>query len=264
MYLAVGVHSYLSKLGVARLDAQIPPPRAHQVRYHGILAAKCPGRDDFEDQIYFEENEMERVGVDVKLNTDANLETVKALSPDAVVIATGSVPRIPDDVVGLDLPHVVQGWDAMRDKGEIGDRVALVLQEDYYETPTIAEYLTTKGKTVEVFHKSAHLGSEIPRYSVAMVLGHMEDVGVHVTPNLILTEIQKDGLEFVSSFGGHTYRKEGFDSVVLVYGSVPKHELYDQLKAEGNISQLYIAGSAWLPRFMAEATQHGASTGLAI
>ena len=27
---------------------------------------------------------------------------------------------------------------------------------------------------------------------------------------------------------------------------------------------LYIAGSAWLPRFMAEATQHGASIGLAI
>jgi 2,4-dienoyl-CoA reductase-like NADH-dependent reductase (Old Yellow Enzyme family)/thioredoxin reductase len=229
------------------------------------LAAKAPGRDDFEDQIYFEENEMERTGVEVKLETGADLETVKSLSPDAVVIATGSVPRVPHDVAGLDLPHVVQGWDAIRGTAEVGERVAIVSQEDYYETPTIAEYLASKGKQVHVFHKSMHIGYEVARYSVAMVLGHMENCGVEVTPNLVLTAIKSDGLEFVSSFGSsHTYRKEGFDSVVLVYGSVPKHELYDQLKADGDIPEIYVAGSAWLPRFMAEATQHGASIGLAI
>jgi 2,4-dienoyl-CoA reductase-like NADH-dependent reductase (Old Yellow Enzyme family)/thioredoxin reductase len=229
------------------------------------LAAKAPGRDDFEDQIYFEENEMERTGVEVKLETGADLETVKSLSPDAVVIATGSVPRVPHDVAGLDLPHVVQGWDAIRGTAEVGERVAIVSQEDYYETPTIAEYLASKGKQVHVFHKSMHIGYEVARYSVAMVLGHMENCGVEVTPNLVLTAIKSDGLEFVSSFGSsHTYRKEGFDSVVLVYGSVPKHELYDQLKADGDIPEIDVAGPAWLPRFMAEATQHGASIGLAI
>jgi hypothetical protein len=49
-----------------------------------------------------------------------------------------------------------------------------------------------------------------------------------------------------------------------VYGSVPQHDLYDRLKAEGGIPQLYLAGSAWLPRFMAEATRHGADIGLVI
>ncbi len=253
--------------------ARIAAERGHKVtvfeqgkRLGGqlVLASKAPGRDDFEDQIYFEENELERLGVDVKLETGVDLETIKALSADAVVIATGSVPRVPDDVGGLDLPHVVQGWDVLRGTAKVGDRVAVVSQEDYYETPTIAEYLAHKGKQVEVFHKSTHLGSEIPRYSVAMMLAHMENVGVQVTPNLVLSEIQADGLDFVSSFGGHKYRKEGFDSVVLVYGSVPQHDLYDQLKAEGKFSQLYVAGSAWLPRFMAEATRHGASIGLVI
>ena len=254
--------------------ARIAAQRGHQVtlfeqgkRLGGQLnlAAKAPGRDDFEDQIYFEENEMERVGVDVKLRTDADVGAIKALSPDAVVVATGAVPRVPHDVEGLDLPHVVQGWDAISGAADVGDRVAIVSQEDYYETPTIAEYLAHKGKQVEVFTKSTHLGFEIARYSVAMVLAHMENVGVKVTPNLVLTEIQKDGLEFVSSFGGgHTYRKEGFDSVVLIYGQVPVHGLYDELKADGGISELYIAGSAWIPRFMAESTEHGATIGLTI
>ena len=228
------------------------------------LAVRAPGRDDFEDQIYFEENEMERVGVDVRLQTHADIAAIKSLSPDAVVIATGSRPRVPHDVAGIDAPHVVQGLDAIRGTAEVGKRVAIVSQEDYYETPTIAEYLAHKGKDVEVFHKSYQLGYQIPRYSVAMVLAHMENVGVKVTPNLVLTSIDKDGLDFESTFGRHTYRKEGFDTVVLIYGQLPTHDLYDQLKADGNIEQLYIAGSAWLPRYMAEATEHGAMIGMKI
>ncbi len=261
--------------GIAGCEAaRIAAQRGHKVtlleagkRLGGQLnlAANAPGRDDFEDQVYFEENEMERTGVDVRLQTAADLASVKALDPEAVVVATGSVPRVPDDVTGLDLPHVVQGWDAIAGRVKVGQRVAIISEEDYYETPTIAEYLASKGKDVHVFSKSLHLGYEIARYSVSMVLAHMENVGVKVTPNVILTNIDEKGLDFVSSFGGgHTYREEGFDSVVLIYGSVPKHEIYDQLKAEGEIKDLYVAGSAWIPRWMAEATRHGAHVGLVI
>ncbi len=229
-----------------------------------LIAVKAPGRNSFEDQIYFEENEMTRTGVDVRLKTAADLDAIKALSPDAVVIATGSLPRTPDDVPGIDSANVVLGWDVMQGKATVGNRVAVISQEDYYETPCVAEFLTDQGKQVEVFHKSTHLGSEIARYSIAMVLARMEECGVKVHPNLILKEVKGNALEFVSAFSEKTYHEEGFDSVVLVYGSLPQHDLYDQLKADGSVGQVYVAGSAWLPRFMAEATQHGASIGLAI
>jgi 2,4-dienoyl-CoA reductase-like NADH-dependent reductase (Old Yellow Enzyme family)/thioredoxin reductase len=229
-----------------------------------LISSKAPGRDSFEDQIYFEENEMSRLGVDVRLNTAADMASVKALAPDAVIIATGATPRVPHDVTGLDKPNVVQGWDVMLGKATPGKRVALVSQEDYYETPCVAEYLTDKGKEVTIFHKSIHVGSEIARYSVSMMLARMEACGVTVHPNLVLNEIRADGLEFVSSLGNQTYRFDGFDSVVLVYGAVPKHDLYDQLKADGSIAQLYLAGAAWLPRRMAESTRHGANIGLVI
>jgi NADPH-dependent 2,4-dienoyl-CoA reductase/sulfur reductase-like enzyme len=229
-----------------------------------LIAANVPGRDDFEDQVYFEENELERLGVEVRLQTNANLAAIKALAPEAVVIATGSVPRVPDGVPGIDLPHVVQAWDVMTGKAKVGDRVAVISQEDYYETPCVAEYLTERGKHVEVFHKSVHLGFEIARYSVGMVLSRMESCGVIVHPNLALHEVRPESFDLVSSFGVRTYRKEGFDTLVLVYGSVSQHDLYDQLKADGSIPQIYVAGSAWLPRFMAEATRHGANIGLVI
>jgi 2,4-dienoyl-CoA reductase-like NADH-dependent reductase (Old Yellow Enzyme family)/thioredoxin reductase len=260
--------------GLAGLEAaRVAAMRGHQVtlleqgkRVGGqlLIAAKAPGRDDFEDQVYFEENEMTRLGVDVRLQTKVDLAAIKALSPEAVVIATGSTPRMPKDIPGIDLPHVVQGWDVMLGKASTGNRVAVVSQEDYYETPCVAEFLAERGKQVEIFHKSVHLGFEIARYSVGMVLSRMEQCGVKIHPNLILAEVQTDALVFVSSFGARTYREEGFDSVVLVYGSVAQHELYDPLKKEGRIPQLYLAGSAWLPRHMAEAARHGASIGLVI
>jgi hypothetical protein len=180
------------------------------------------------------------------------------------VVATGSVPRVPSGIPGIDLPHVVQGWDVLAGKAKVGDRVAIVSQEDYYETPCVAEYLAERGKHVEIFHKSVHLGFEIARYSVGMVLRRMEECGVAVHPNLVLKAVAPDVLEFQSSFGETTYTKKGFDTVVLVYGSEPRPDLYEQLKADGSIPQLYIAGSAWLPRFMAEAARHGASIGLVI
>lgn len=253
--------------------ARVARLRGHQVtlleqgrRLGGqlLLAARAPGRDSFEDQIYFEENTLSRLGVEVRLETGADLATIKRLAPEVVVVATGSTPRTPDDVQGIDAPQVVQGWEVLGGNVPAGQRVAIISQEDYYETPCVAEYLASRGRQVEVFHKSPHLGWEVARYSLGMVLNRMEQCDVKVHPNLILERIDGDALEFVSAHGGRTYRHAGFDSIVLVYGSVACHGLYDQLKADGGIAEVYLAGAAWLPRRMAEATRHGANVGLVI
>jgi len=252
--------------------ARIAALRGHQVtlleqgaRLGGqlLIAAKAPGRDAFEDQVYFEENELARVGVEVRLESRADVASIKALSPEAIVIATGALPRVPHDVSGLELAHVAYGWDVMKGVVSSGQRVALVSQEDYYETASVADYLASKGREVTVFHKSEHIGREIARYSLGMVLAHMEALGVVTVPNVILRQIDADGLEFESAFGGKRVRHEGFDSVVLVYGAVAQAGLYEQLKAEG-FAPLYLAGAAWLPRRMAEATRHGANIGLVL
>ncbi|RMI28622.1 FAD-dependent oxidoreductase [Nocardia stercoris] len=49
--------------------------------------------------------EVERLGVDIRLKTEATVSSVTALRPDAVVVATGAVRERPA-VPGGDLPHV--------------------------------------------------------------------------------------------------------------------------------------------------------------
>ena len=71
-----------------------------------------------------------------------------------------------------------------------------------------------------------------------------------------------------SAFGGSSRRFEGFDTVVLVYGSVPDARLYYDLVARTKeldaAPRLFLVGSAWVPRYLAEATQHGARVGMEV
>jgi dimethylglycine catabolism A len=149
-------------------------------------------------------------------------------------------------------------------KAKTGSRVALVSQEDGFETLNVAEYLAERGKHVTLFHKSHSVGLTTGRYSMGAVLSRLQDRDIPVHPNRRLTEVTSDALTFVSSFGGKTYRADGFDTVVLVYGAVPNGSLYEQLRTDRSLGTVYVAGAAWAPRRIAEAVQHGARIGLAI
>jgi thioredoxin reductase len=228
------------------------------------LAARVPGRDSFEDFIYYEEGQMQLLGVDVRLGAEVDPEAVLGLEPDAIVCATGSVPRTPD-TPGVDGPGVVQGWDVLAGTaGVIGERVAVVSQEDHYETPGIADFLAESGRSVEIFHKWTGIGNRVERYSLGPIHRRLEQGGVVVHTGVRLAGLEDGKLELTSAFTGETSLAGDFDTVVLVYGSVPDTRLHDSLLESEFAGRLFLVGSAWVPRLLAEATQHGARVGLEV
>jgi 2,4-dienoyl-CoA reductase-like NADH-dependent reductase (Old Yellow Enzyme family) len=261
--------------GPAGLEtARISAMRGHEVilleKSLGIggqvrLAARAPGRDTFDDFIIYEENQMKIQGIDVRLGKEVGMSDVLALEPDVVVCCTGSIPRVPD-TPGINSPHVVQGWDVLAGKVRLGDRVAVVSQEDYFETPNVADYIASQGKQVEIFHKWTAIAADVDRYSLGAVMGRLEENQVEIHTGLRLAGVDTDKTEFFSAFSssGTTYSFNGFDNIVLVYGSVPDPRLYYELLAEGSVETLHLVGAAWLPRRMAEATQHGMRVAMAI
>jgi 2,4-dienoyl-CoA reductase-like NADH-dependent reductase (Old Yellow Enzyme family) len=72
-----------------RLGGQVAPAAAAPERPHFGLHAK------------WLESELGRLGADVRLGAEATAEGVLALSPDAVVLATGSVAVVPPEADGL-------------------------------------------------------------------------------------------------------------------------------------------------------------------
>ena len=131
------------------------------------LAARAPGRDSFDDFVIYEEHQLALLGVDVRLGAEASVASVLALDPEVVVCATGSVPRVPA-VAGIDAAladgWVTQGWEVLAGRAEVGARVAVVSEEDHFETPNVADALAEAGHAVEIFHKWLSVGSQIDRY----------------------------------------------------------------------------------------------------
>lgn len=233
------------------------PSLGGQVR----IASKAPGRDSFEDFLYFQENQMAALGVEVRLGAPVTADDVLALSPDVVICATGSRPIRPS-APGIDSPHVVQGWDVLEGRAVASGRVAVISQEDHFETPNVADFLASRGCHVEVFHSWLGIGAEIDRYSIGMVMRRLEQGGVKVHTGQILAGIDGNSLSLLSAFTGERRTVDGFDSIVLVYGSAPDTTLHDELR--GRVQALYLIGSAWVPRGIHEATEHGMKVALAV
>jgi 2,4-dienoyl-CoA reductase (NADPH2) len=91
------------------------------------MACRIPGKEDFAGTIAYFENELDRLGATVRLETP--VRDAGALAEfDAVVVATGVLPR-PLDLPGADLPHVFSYAELLLDGAadrDIGESVAII------------------------------------------------------------------------------------------------------------------------------------------
>ena len=89
------------------------------------LAKRIPGKEEFNETIRYYARMLEVYGVDLRLNTKATAEALKAGGFDEIVIATGVVPRVPD-IEGIDHPKAVNYIDVIMGNREVGKSVAIM------------------------------------------------------------------------------------------------------------------------------------------
>ena len=113
-----------------------------------ILAAIPPKKEDFAKLPEFYAQELPRLGVEVRLNTEATPELIEALAVDAVVVATGSRPIVPR-MPGSDLPQVTTAHDVLSGRTTIGEGPVAVIGGGATGLET-ADMLSERGLTVTV------------------------------------------------------------------------------------------------------------------
>ncbi|MXU64754.1 NADPH-dependent 2,4-dienoyl-CoA reductase [Oceanomicrobium pacificus] len=87
------------------------------------MAKQIPGKEEFHGLVDYYRTMVERRGIELQLGTEATAEMLDGF--DAVVIATGVVPRDPQ-IPGQEGSNVVDYIDVLRHKVPVGDRVAIV------------------------------------------------------------------------------------------------------------------------------------------
>jgi 2,4-dienoyl-CoA reductase (NADPH2) len=89
------------------------------------LAVQIPGKQEFRETLRYFSRQLERLGVTLKLNTRATAELLCAGAFDAVIVATGIVPRRPV-IDGVNHPCVLGYLDVLKYKRPVGSRVAII------------------------------------------------------------------------------------------------------------------------------------------
>jgi len=120
--------------GVAGMQTAITAARqGHKVtlcekteRLGGVLLCEedVPFKDKIADYISGQELLVNRLGVEVKLNTAVTPELVKTMSPDVVIAALGAEPVVPN-IPGL-REHAISAEQMYRDTSKAGNKVCIM------------------------------------------------------------------------------------------------------------------------------------------
>ena len=100
--------------------ARVSQLRGHKVtlleRQHclgGSLRLAATVHSDNEPFLDWLVGQVEKAPIDVRLGCDADVDVLRSLAPDAIVVATGARVEIPD-IKGASLPHVITGLQMRR------------------------------------------------------------------------------------------------------------------------------------------------------
>ena len=89
------------------------------------IAKRIPGKAEFEETLRYFRVRLAELGVTVLLNTRADAALLEVGGFDAVVLATGVLPRKPP-IPGIELPLVRSCLEVLRDDAPVGRRVAII------------------------------------------------------------------------------------------------------------------------------------------
>ena len=120
--------------GVAGMSAAtVAASRGHQVTLFEAssevggqfnLAKVVPGKEEFHETIRYFKVQIEKTGVELRLNTKINREQLEREGFDEVVVATGVVPRALK-IEGSDAPQVLSYAEVLRG-APVGQKVAVI------------------------------------------------------------------------------------------------------------------------------------------
>ncbi len=90
-------------------------------------AKVIPGKEEFFETIRYYINELEHLGVEVKLNTKVDKAMLEKAKFHHVIVATGVVPRsLAGKLEGADLPQVMSYAELLSGEKSVGDTVAVI------------------------------------------------------------------------------------------------------------------------------------------
>jgi 2,4-dienoyl-CoA reductase-like NADH-dependent reductase (Old Yellow Enzyme family)/thioredoxin reductase len=232
--------------------------RAPRLGGQALLAQMLPGRAEFGGLVTNLERELARAEVEVRLKSAVDRDLVESLAPDALILATGAKPYLPE-IEGRDSAHVVDAWAAIRDEANIGSRVVIADWRCDWIGMGLAEKLALAGRHVRLAVNGLHAGQSLQMYLRDHWAAKLHRLGVEIIPYARLYGVDADTAYFMHSVSGEAILCADVDTTVLALGHAPETGLETMLA--GLDLQVEMAGDCLSPRSAEEAVYEGMMAG---
>ena len=192
------------------------------------LAALPPGKAKLNWLIDYYQREITRLGINVRLNTQADSAMITAMNPYAVVMATGSSELIPP-IPGIDNANVVSVRDVLEKSEEFKNRNCIILGGGLTGLET-ARLLFASGNRVTVL-EMLDLTTP-PNMETKLAIDDIRGDEISLKDKHKVLQIEKDK---VIALNLDTNEQVTFaaDTVILSLGIRPNTKMIDELQNIG-------------------------------
>ncbi|AMK19966.1 MULTISPECIES: oxidoreductase [Sphingobium] len=239
-----------------------------------LAAARAPGRQGILDYTTWQEQEIFRLGVSVRLSTYMDADDVRQEPWDAVIVATGSSPRMDgvqnsnpgEPIAGIDLPHVLSSTDAMfANPSRLGQNAVVVDDAGHYEGIAVAEYLASHGLNVHFVTRHLSVGPKVENaWVVEPALQRLAKLRFQAHTRMRAITIDSSTVVIGPIYMPSTDLRKAIpaDTVVFVSLNHSNRKLYDNLA--GQFPAVLIVGDAQSARQLPVAVREGHMAGATV
>ncbi len=183
------------------------------------VAAMPPTKTEFQTVLIWLKNQLNVLGVDVRLNTAVTKELLAEEKPEVFLVATGSKPVMPQ-IPGIDLPHVVQAVEVLAGRVKSGNRVVII--GGGVVGAETADYVVKQGGKVFIIEMLAQLAMGGEPFTNEYLFARLADGGVEAITDATCIGIERGIVRYVRN-GAESFL-EAIDQVIVAVG-VRKHNL---------------------------------------
>ena len=199
--------------------------------------AKIPPDKDFIGfAVDWYKDEIQRLNVDLQLNTEATEEMVKATQADHVIIATGAQPFVPP-IKGIH--KGVASWDVLHGKVDFNGNEQVVVIGGGLVGLETGLMLAEQGNKVTVVEMADTVLAKAESLSKTFLMNTLKANNVKIITSAKVTEVG-DSNVYVDLKGRQKAIRA--DKVVTAIGQRPDRKLYEGLASEG--SNIHIIGDS--------------------
>ncbi len=197
--------------------------------------------------------EAYQAGVAIELGRECTAETIRAAQPDAVVLATGSVPAIPS-IAGIEGRSVTTAISALLGEAKIGTEV-VVVGGGYVGCET-ALHFAQMGKKVSIIEMLPDIALDAGAIDRVALVGLLAEGGVKVFTDSTVEVMNTNGVVACNKDGEkHDFR----GSVIMATGMNANDGLYEEIK--DSVVEIHKIGDAVQPRRILDAIHEGEAVG---